>query len=400
MTSFHSTRRLSINFYYLHHTFLQTQTLKFQKRSVASSTSTQHVVSSFADLQPWIRRTVLKIHPDVLSSYPEPYVAQNAETLSEIFRLTGLIASRSGASTSAAIEDKGEPFLPKGRGTLIFYVEDENGEKNLRRCSVEISLPLLQEERWRILAAKESFALQAKAHWLHLGCDFISKLCRAASVKSFSADTSLILSKDLLQHISIEELSKSPSENKKSTRDSRDPLGWLEDEVDGIGARPPIRRNPNGGRTNIAEAYLLANLAEHSPLAQGKSGAFPTRGTTGGSVFSKQRRLEMTDRVLGRPTCFSIASPPVISKREAGLIVQRLRTCMVKHFDALSLYHPLWSGSIQLHVRGPESDYLAHVNSMSFFIPSKFDDENLVHLIESNFPLFAKHARNNLTTNK
>jgi len=364
-----------------------------------SSSKTAHVVSSFADLQPWIRRTVLRIHPDVLSSYPEPYVAQNAEALSEIFRLTGLIAARSGSS-SATVEDKGEPFLPKGRGTLIFYVEDENGERNLRRCTVEISLPMLQEEKWRILASKESFALQAKAHWLHLGCDFISKLCRAASVKSFSADTSLILSKDVSDHIPSVDSKKTPNEKNKEPNALRDPLGWLEDEVDGIGARPPIRRNPNGGRTNIAESYLLANLAEHSPLAQGKAGAFPKRGTIGGSVFSKQRRMEMTDRVLGRPMCFSIAAPPVVSKREAALIVQRLRTCMVTHFDALSLYHPLWSGSIQLHVSGPDSDYRANVNAMAFIIPSSFDDNSLVQLIESNFPSFAKHARNNLPDKK
>jgi hypothetical protein len=374
---------------------LPTNNFRFES-TLSTTTHPSYLVSSFTDLQPWIRRTVLKIHPDVLSSYSEPYIAQNAEALSEIFRLTGLIAARSGIST---VEDKGEPFLPNGRGTLIFYVEDENGDRNLRRCSVEVSLPTLQEERWRILATKESFATQAKAHWLHLGCDIITKLCRAAAVKSFSIDTSLLLSKDLLDLIQQKNDKKNQKQEKVS-KNEEDPLGWLEDEVTDVGAQPPIRRSTRGERTNITTSYLFANLAENSPLAQGKAYAFPKRGVSGINIFSKQKRLEMTDRVLGKPGSFSIASSPIISKREAALIVQRLRVCMVSHFDALSLYHPLWSGSIQLHVDGPNSNYEADVNQMAFKIPSSFNDKQFVDLIETNFPLFLKHANNNIKINK
>jgi hypothetical protein len=278
------------------------------------------------------------------------------------------------------------------------------------------------EERLRVLA-RRGFAAQARARWLELAAEAVGRLCAAARVPAFPRNGALVLAPELAALAAS--VAPAPpraagaGEGELGEGGDADALGGLEDAVAAgelLRDRARARRRSGGGGSSggssegdVASAFLFANLAAHSPLAQGKARAFPVRGVAaaGVSVFSPAARRARAEALLARPApLFTVASPPALGARAAAAAVRRLRACMVTHFDALALYHPLWS-RVRLRLgpaagagAGESGDgdgdgdaYRADAEACAFEVPADFDEARLVGLVERAFPGLVAAAR-------
>jgi hypothetical protein len=436
-------------------------------------------IASFAAIRVWLKRLVLRVHPDVLAHLQGDggdggdgaggggsavdgvvvggggiggsigggsggALAQNEAALAELFRVTGLLAQRCGADEGDAAvaargggggggADDGAAVLPAGRLELVFFRAAEAGEggggeggggSGLRRCSVTLAWPPAEEERLRVLA-RRGFAAQARARWLELAAEAVGRLCAAARVPAFPRNGALVLAPELAAlaaSVAPAPPPRAAGAGGESGEDADvDALGGLEDAVAAgelLRERARARRRSGGGggsggssEGDVANAFLFANLAAHSPLAQGKARAFPVRGvaTAGVSVFSPAARRARAEALLARPApLFTVASPPALGARAAAAAVRRLRACMVAHFDALALYHPLWS-RVRLRLGpaagadagrdgsgsgdGDGAAYRADAEACAFEVPADFDEARLVGLVERAFPGLVAAAR-------
>lgn len=342
----------------------------------------------------------------MIATHPQDCIEQNQTSLAELFRFLEIVAARCDhpdpAAAAAAATQAGAPIPASGslqqRYSFTFYYESKSKGDSLQRFSVDMAVPNLMEDRLRIMASR-GMETNAKAHWIAFAMQAVQKLCTAAEVA-----VNLQLSPDF--HDIVERARQAAEREKEGKEGSRQQYSQAFD----------------------ATFQMMVNLADASPLQQGKGQANPKRGITGISVYSLRERRARTDFLLSRHDKVTIKGG--VSNTDAAGAVMRLRAAFIDHHDALMAYHPLWD-ACTIHIgpaaasdssttaaapSGPPSysgsrpgeesghahhqhsaAYLADAPSLAFTLPTDFSTEMLVELVETHFPRFIGQTRGRLT---
>ena len=393
-------------------------------------------INKFSDFTPWIKRCILRIHPDIIATYPSEYIENNEESLTHLFFIIENLNIRcginndndnnnnDGKNTNPANNNPSSTSAGKlnNQYTLRFYYERTNNVSSssssttpLHQCTIPINIPTALEtsyQQQQIRNEKDNtlpIEIQyQQLEWLLLTLDIIQKLTSGIELPvKFSLSIELQEKYLTLQkQITKTNSSKDIFNNSKFTSkyNENDPFEYI---------------NPQD-----ATQQLITNLAKFSPILQGKTPyRFPSRGLDKESVYTLKQRTTNIDRILSRANYVEVLTNQGISKLEAAQAMSRLRTLFITYHDVISAYHAIWS-KIRITI-GPAMNnhsknnmntikkpipikklssgsstttmtYYADVNTLSFYLPLDFDDTITINLLEKYLPRMINYGRQSL----
>ena len=148
-----------------------------RRASTGAAGALRTTLGSFSDIAPWLKKFLLRVHPDIVQSHGKEVVSVNQTSLQEVLRLFDGIKSQCAEDAPSA-----PPPTLKNRYDLPFYVPsaaaaaqnpgDVDANSLVRRglARVTISLPVPKQFSERVvLLVQRGLRLDARAHWLELG---------------------------------------------------------------------------------------------------------------------------------------------------------------------------------------------------------------------------------------
>jgi hypothetical protein len=119
----------------------------------AAPRDSTHVIGSFADLNVWLKRFMLRVHPDVLHSYGEDAVTTNEKCLQFLLSVCEHLRT---ACAHAADPDAPPPpagsKLQAGRLEFYYLAGDGAEARELRQAVAEFSPSSTHEDRMSVSA--------------------------------------------------------------------------------------------------------------------------------------------------------------------------------------------------------------------------------------------------------
>ena len=328
---------------------------------------------------------MLRIHPDIVTSYGPDVVAVNEASLQELFTLLDAIKIR---ATNRDARDSTPPprIVPlQPRYSFSFYYRGVGGggESDLRRTTHVVNVPPLFEQRVAVLDGRGQ-GDAARAHCLLLAVDALRKLLTGVGLTGEAQR--LALAPELAALIEREDGGRRRRSNGGGLFDGDDGGGGGGDgePAGGSGARQRERHRPGSGGAGGDTAYaaLRDNLRNMSPLEQGKGdGGFDRTSTA--SVFPAKVRRERALAVLASPDRVApVAGVPAEHARDA---LSRLLAVMTAHHDALRLYDPLWPAmSVTLEEAG--GPWASHPSTGTLHVPVDFSAGEFVEFVDRAWP--------------
>jgi len=336
-----------------------------QSRALASSPI---AITNFKQLTPFVKRIILRVHPDVVATAADEVIATNEGSLQDLFRLLDGLKVYCEAPDVASLGSTEPSLRPLYRLAFFHYARaagKENDDPSLRvleRAAVDVAVPSLLVERCRILARKGHHSV-ARALYMRAALGAVGDVGRAVGLPL--------------------PLSLGP------------PHAALLAEVDAAEAEKGAGRKPVDNWAT-AEASLLSHLKAQGPLQQGKGtgGGGPVRVEDGmsPSVFSRTAVTRAVERFIARPGALrfdAALQPPA-----ARAAVSRLRAMLTAFHDPLMLYHTVWT-TIGVAFGPPTGEqaggggYWASPATRTFTLPSDFTVEGAVELLGVHVPTLA-----------
>ena len=343
------------------------------------------LISEFKHVLPLVKRLVLRMHPDVVTSFGAEVVAANEAALQDLFRLLDTVKQHCrdesvphGMPQSAA--GRAAPLSP--RYTFAFFyrapgTRPDTQRRDLTRASVDARAPPLLEERTAVFAAR-GFNAEAKALWLEFVLTVLRKLLIAVGLSAEARSLSL-----------------APSLADAIVRANRNTAGGHSSSVtnssSGAGAGESARAPPRfGSPPDSAIDALRDNLLSMSPLEQGKGSPSPYQDATAprASVFPLAARRARALEVVGT----RVLPAPGLPDAHVRAAFDALRAAFTVHHDALQLYHSVWQ-ALSIVVGPPGSECSAEPVSLVMRLPADLNAAGLVAFVRGALPAMIVKAR-------
>jgi hypothetical protein len=364
-------------------------------------------VAGFSDLKRLLRRVVLRVHPDVVggAGLSAERARTNEASLQALFRLFDGLRARlgEGEPREAGAPAPAQPSPVAGTHAFSFWHAPLGGgggeEEDVEGAAAAAPPPLLTllRREFEVPAAVEARAAEcarggrgaaAAALWLALGADVVKLLGEGLGLFPRGA---VQLAPAVRAALRAGAAAPPPAPAPAPAAAAR-----------GARASPRARAAEAPFSFATAEAAVRRNLLSLSPIQQGK-GARPGPATLAEaralvaaprrSLFSSAAAARAVDGVLGGRG-FRVAAgaggggapvSPAHARARDAAAVARLRAAMLKHHDALHLYHEAWP-SVALTLGRAGGGWSADARARALTVPGDFTEEALVHFVRAQWP--------------
>lgn len=298
------------------------------------------IVASFADLKPWLKQMMRRVHPDTVHTQSEEVRAQNHDSLLAMGGMFDALRERCEACAAPKTEPPVIPALQASYKLKFYWVE----EGSLKEATYDAAMPLDLDAQTRLLISRCVASPSLHAQWL--------------SVATVHA-------RQLLEGVGI-------------------PCGIAV-------KKPKVKAAPRlfeqAPQAPNAIALLRENLITWSPLQQGKITAFPKPKpiTVVGSVWTESRREKRVSDLFERGR---VAADPGVPVNEGRFAKAALAAFLIRHFDRSLAFHDVWFSISIVLCRV----YQFVPQTRTLYIPAAFKEAELAEFLDTHLPHIARDA--------